>query len=251
MFTENNTLTPAQFTSTDFGTVRTLEDTRNGEIWFIAKDVCDALSIINNRETVSFLADDEKNTVRLNDGNRGNPNTTIINESGLYGLIIRSRKPEAQAFRKWVTSEVLPAIRKTGAYIQKERVTPSLLREAADEIDRKNFEIAEKNAALKAVQPKVEMADSLTTTQTRYKPTHLAIIFGVPYSCLRDAAESIGMIKRHYLYDQGRYLPTDASIRNGFCIPSVGLNYTFTSTGAALVRRALINAGHKPSAVVL
>lgn len=64
------------------------------------------------------LDDDEKNSVSITDGNRGNPNFTVISESGLYNVIFLSRKPEAKKFKKWVTSEVLPSIRKTGSYVQ-------------------------------------------------------------------------------------------------------------------------------------
>jgi prophage antirepressor-like protein len=89
---------------------------RDEQQWFIAPDVCDALGIKNSRQAVSKLDEDERNTVTLNDGIRGNPNVTAVNESGLYALILRSNKPKARAFRKWVTSEVLPSIRKTGGY---------------------------------------------------------------------------------------------------------------------------------------
>lgn len=88
----------------------------DGEPWFVLNDVCKALGIGNPRAVAARLDEDEKNTVTLNDGNRGNPNMTAISESGLYAVIVRSDKPEAKPFRKWVTSEVLPAIRKTGAY---------------------------------------------------------------------------------------------------------------------------------------
>jgi prophage antirepressor-like protein len=92
----------------------------NGELWFIAKDVCDVLSISNNRDTVSRLDDDEKATSVL-PTQFGDKEMWLINESGLYSLIFQSRKPEARAFRKWVTSEVLPALRKTGEYQIKKR----------------------------------------------------------------------------------------------------------------------------------
>ena len=98
--------------------VRVIEG-QDGEPWFVAKDVYEILGRSNSREAISVLDDDEKNTVRISDGNqnqRGNPNMTIISESGLYTLIMRSNKPEAKAFRKWVTGEVLPAIRKHGLY---------------------------------------------------------------------------------------------------------------------------------------
>jgi hypothetical protein len=87
-----------------------------GEPWWYAVDVCKILGIGNSRQAISCLDDDERNTVTSNDGIRGNPNFTVVNESGLYSLIFKSRKPEAKRFKKWVTSEVLPTIRKTGTY---------------------------------------------------------------------------------------------------------------------------------------
>lgn len=97
----------------------------DGAPWFIALDVCHALGIANNRDALLKLDDDEKNTVALTDGKRGNPNTLIISESGLYTLILRCRDAVTPGtipyrFRKWVTSEVLPQIRKTGRYVREE-----------------------------------------------------------------------------------------------------------------------------------
>lgn len=94
-------------------TLRTLTD-EAGDPWFVAKDVCDILGISNNRDAISQLDSDEKNTVVITDGIPGNPNKTIISEPGLYKLIMRSRKPEAREFQRWVTHEVLPSIRKHG-----------------------------------------------------------------------------------------------------------------------------------------
>ena len=90
--------------------------TADGQPFFVAKDVCDILELTNSRKACEALEDDEKNTVTLSDGIRGNPNVTGITESGLYALIFKSRKPVAREFRKWVTSEVLPEIRQTGSY---------------------------------------------------------------------------------------------------------------------------------------
>ncbi len=87
----------------------------NQEPWFVAKDVCDALSLTNITETLTRLDDDEKLTSVLLNSGQGRQ-MWLVNESGLYNLIFQSRKPEAKAFRKWVTSEVLPAIRRTGRY---------------------------------------------------------------------------------------------------------------------------------------
>lgn len=95
--------------------LRVLTD-ENSDPWFVVKDVCDILGISNNRDAISQLDSDEKNTVVITDGIPGNPNKTIISEPGLYKLIMRSRKPEAKEFQRWVTHEVLPSIRKHGIY---------------------------------------------------------------------------------------------------------------------------------------
>lgn len=102
------------FENNDFGQIRVVE--RDGEPWFVAADVCRALDVVNSRDAVARLDVDEKNTVVLTDGTPGNPQKTIVNEPGLYTLILGSRKPEARAFKRWITHEVIPTIRKTGAY---------------------------------------------------------------------------------------------------------------------------------------
>lgn len=90
---------------------------KDGEPWFVAKDVCDTLEIGNVSQAVSYLDEDEKSNIITNDiAQNGGRAPLIISESGLYSLILRSRKPEAKKFKKWVTAEVLPAIRKHGAY---------------------------------------------------------------------------------------------------------------------------------------
>lgn len=87
-----------------------------GNPLFLAKDICDVLGLENSRQAVSRLDEEDRITVTINDGNRGNPDRTFVTESGLYNLIFSSTKPEAKAFKKWVTSELLPTLRKTGKY---------------------------------------------------------------------------------------------------------------------------------------
>ena len=92
----------------------------NGETWFVAQDVCDVLEIGNVSQALNRLDDDEKNTIILNDGKRGNPNTAIISESGLYSLTLSSRKLQAKEFKRWVTREILPlSDRSQKTYIQR------------------------------------------------------------------------------------------------------------------------------------
>ena len=102
------------FENAEFGSVRTV--TINGEPWFVAADVCKSLEINNVSMAISRLDDDEKNTISLTEGIPGNPNKTIVNEPGLYSMVLSSRKPEAKAFKRWITHEVIPDIRQYGMY---------------------------------------------------------------------------------------------------------------------------------------
>lgn len=102
------------FENERFGRVRTIE--QNGEPWFIARDVCECLSIGKYRDAVSRLEEDERGSVEM-DTPGGRQSLSAVNEYGLYSLVLSSRKPEAKEFKRWITHEVIPAIRKTGGYI--------------------------------------------------------------------------------------------------------------------------------------
>ena len=103
------------FENAEFGKIRTV--VLDGEPWFVGKDVAAALGYTNSRKALADHVDEEdKNTVTIRDGIQGNPNMTVINESGVYSLVFSSKLPTAKAFKRWVTSEVLPSIRKTGGY---------------------------------------------------------------------------------------------------------------------------------------
>lgn len=104
------------FKSPDFGQVRTIQ--QNGEPWFIGKDVAEILGYKKPENAIAVHVDDEDKTTTLIQGTGSNykSNAVIINESGLYSLILSSKMPKAKEFKRWVTSEVIPAIRKTGKY---------------------------------------------------------------------------------------------------------------------------------------
>lgn len=110
---ENNLMI---FENDAFGKVRTLN--LNGEPWFVAADVCSVLDLSNPTIAVSRLDEDER--AKFNLGRQGD--ATIVNEPGLYTLVLGSRKPEAKAFKRWITHEVIPAIRKHGVYITDEKL---------------------------------------------------------------------------------------------------------------------------------
>ena len=150
------------FNSKEFGDVRTV--TINGEPWFVGKDVAEALGYSNTRDAlVTHVADEDKNTVVISDGKRGNPNQTVINESGLYALIFGSKLESAQRFKHWVTSEVLPAIRRTGGYQVPAPQGKELLALAVLEAQKT---IEEQNKAIEKMKPKVIFANAVETSHT-------------------------------------------------------------------------------------
>lgn len=136
------------FENAEFGRVRTIEV--KGSPYFVGKDVAEILGYSNPRDALAKHVDDEdKNTVAIRDGIQGNPNMTIINESGLYSLILSSKLPTAKKFKRWVTSEVLPAIRKTGSYKSRKD----------DAMQEKRIDIMERNARTRAANLLLKIAE--------------------------------------------------------------------------------------------
>ena len=147
------------FNNENFGNVRIVQ--MDDDPWFVAKDVTDILMYQNGRDALSRHVDDEdKADVVIHDGSQ-NRNMTIINESGLYSLVLSSKLESARKFKRWITSEVIPQIRKTGAY-HTPKTYAEALRALADE--------AEKAEALKKqnqlMQPKAEFFDAVTDSKT-------------------------------------------------------------------------------------
>ena len=144
------------FNNTQFGEVRSIN--RNGEPWFVAADVCRALEHTNVTVALDRLDDDEK--AKFNLGLRGGE-TGCVNEPGLYALVLGSRKPEAKAFKRWITHEVIPAIRQHGGYLTPDKVEEVLLN--PDTIIQLATQLKESRE--KAL--KLEAANSALTVQTQ------------------------------------------------------------------------------------
>ena len=151
------------FKSAEFGSIRATS--KNGEPWFAAKDVCDALGIGNSRQALSRLDEDEKGVIS-NDTLGGVQEMASVNEPGLYTLVLSSRKPEARAFKRWITHEVIPSIRRHGGYMAaKADETPeeTMARAvliAQDAIARKDADISRLRAKTAALAPKASMYDA-------------------------------------------------------------------------------------------
>lgn len=157
-------IVPQVFDNPEFGQLRIIKD-EHGEPWFVAKDVCESLGLSNVGQAIASLDDDEKGSITIDDGTPGNPNKAIITEAGLYSLILRSRKPEAKAFKRWVTHEVLPAIRKDGGYmVAKADETPEETMARAVLIAQATIERQSKQ--IEEMKPKAVFADAVSVSSS-------------------------------------------------------------------------------------
>lgn len=154
------------FSNNEFGSIRAFKD-ESGEPFFIAKDVCEVLGYKNSRDALKKHVDPEDKGVANRYTLGGEQAINTINESGLYSLILRSRKPEAKAFKRWVTHEVLPAIRRDGAYVYAggnettEELLARALKAADEALKRKDEIIAGHEWELSVTRPKAILADAI------------------------------------------------------------------------------------------
>lgn len=159
------------FNNQEFGSVRTL--TLNDEPWFVGKDVAKILGYVDTNKAIAMHVDEDD---KLNDktalslGQRGG---WFINESGLYSLILSSKLPSAKKFKRWVTSEVLPSLRKTGQYQVKELSGQELMAKALIEAQSV---LAAKDKVIEEMKPKVVFADAVATSHTSILVGELAKI---------------------------------------------------------------------------
>lgn len=163
------------FKNQEFGSVRTL--VINSEPWFVGKDVAEALGYKNTKDALAKHVDSEdkeilksQNATLENIPNRG---VMVVNESGLYSLVLSSKLPSAKKFKRWVTSEVLPALRKTGQYQVKELSGQELMAKALIEAQSV---LAAKDKQIEEMKPKVVFADAVATSHTSILVGELAKI---------------------------------------------------------------------------
>ena len=175
------------FNSFEYGTIRTLQI--NNEPWFVAKDITDRLGFANGRKAVIDHVDEEDKGVTKCDTPGGSQNLTIINESGLYSLVLSSTLASAKKFRRWITAEVIPEIRKTGGY-QVPMDYASALEALAKEV-REKEQIAAQNAEM---LPKARFYDAVSSSEESILVRDLAKI-------LKQNGLEIG---EHRLYDRMR-----------------------------------------------
>lgn len=196
------------FNNEEFGNVRAIQI--EGEPWFVAADVCRTLEIGNTSQALSRLDEDEKDVI-LTDTLGGVQKMSIVNEPGLYTLVLGSRKDEAKGFKRWITHEVIPSIRKTGKYEVQQ--TPKTYLEALKALVAAEEEkqiLALENAEMK---PKAEFADAIIASNT-------TILVGDFAKILKQNGIDTGQnrlfkwfVDNHYLFKRnGQYVPTQRAM---------------------------------------
>ncbi|MCT6514799.1 phage antirepressor [Bacillus subtilis] len=154
---------------------------KDGQPWFVAKDVCNVLNHSNHKVAVSRLDEDEVSKVYLTDSLGRNQKTTVVNEAGLYSLILTSNKPEAKQFKRWITHEVIPEIRKTGGYVANDELFIQTYLPQADEHIKLLFKttlhtMKEQSKQIETMKPKVIFAEAVESSESSVLVGELAKI---------------------------------------------------------------------------
>ena len=188
------------FSSPEFGEIRTIEV--NGEPWLVGKDVAQVLGYSDTDQALRKHVDEEDKLTRQFNGSGQNRAMTIINESGLYALVLSSKLPTAKKFRRWVTAEVLPSIRRHGAYMTPETIEkiltdPDTIIQLATELKEEREKRKALETRVKRDRPKVLFADSVAASKT-------SILVGELAKLLKQNGVEMGQIRMfQWLRDQG------------------------------------------------
>nr|DAT19379.1 MAG TPA: repressor domain protein [Caudoviricetes sp.] len=182
------------FKNDTFGQVRILE--KDNELWFVAKDVCDCLEIKNTTDALKRLDNDERS--RFNLGRQGE--TNIVNEYGLYNLVLSSRKPEAKEFKRWITHDVIPQIRKTGTYSMNiPKSLPEALRAYADEVESHNATkaiVAQQEQQIAEFKPVKDYVDKILSSKSCLAITQIAADYGLSAQELNKILHEAGLQRK-------------------------------------------------------
>ncbi|MEW9139090.1 BRO family protein [Bacillus wiedmannii] len=205
------------FNNEEFGQVRTV--VQGEDVWFVAKDVCDVLGINKQRDAYSRLDEDERGSV-LVDTLGGQQNMNAINESGLYSLILRSRKPQAKAFKKWVTSEVLPSIRKHGAYmtdqVLEQAVTnPDFMIGLLTKLKEEKEKLAAAQQQIVQQQPLVTFAEACMQSDKSLKVSEVAKL-AAKHNVKIGQRQLFAKLREWNLLFKRSTEPTQAAVEKGY-----------------------------------
>ena len=185
------------FNNDRFGQVRIVPV--DGELMFVAKDVCDCLEITKHRDAISRLDSDERGSVKL-DTPGGKQDIAAINEYGLYNLVLSSRKPEAKEFKRWITHDVIPAIRKTGSYsVVIPQTLPEALRAYADEVESHNVTkaiVAQQEQQIAEFKPVKDYVDKILSSKSCLAITQIAADYGLSAQELNKILHEAGLQRK-------------------------------------------------------
>ncbi|WP_276913147.1 BRO family protein [Aneurinibacillus aneurinilyticus] len=220
--------------------------------WFVAKDVCDILEIGNSRQALARLDDDEKANVILNDG-RQNRTFSAVNEPGLYTLILSSRKSEARVFKRWITHDVLPSIRKTGGYVSDDELFVNTYLAHADDQTKLLFKatletVRKQNEKITTMTPKVEKFDSFMSAENVQSGIDVAKTLGTGVRKLYAFLRNEGVFRKNNTPYQ-RYVDCDYFVVVNYPVEVSGgrtfnsLTTKFTPKGVSFVHDLIQQAG--------
>jgi prophage antirepressor-like protein len=172
----------------------------DGAPWFVAKDVCEILDITNSRDAVSRLDEDERGVV-LTDTPGGTQEVQAVNEAGMYSLVLSSRKPEAKQFKRWVTHDVLPSIRKHGLYAVNELLdNPDLmiqaltsLKQEREKNQRLELKSAQQEQIINELTPKATYYDLILQTKAAISITQIAKDYGMTGTAMNALLHELGV----------------------------------------------------------
>jgi len=185
------------FNNDRFGQVRIIPV--DGELMFVAKDVCDCLEITKHRDAISRLDSDERGSVKL-DTPGGKQDIAAINEYGLYNLVLSSRKPEAKEFKRWITHDVIPAIRKTGSYSMViPQTLPEALRAYANEVELHNATkaiVAQQEQQIAEFKPVKDYVDKILSSKSCLTITQIAADYGMSAQELNKILHEAGLQRK-------------------------------------------------------
>ena len=185
------------FKNDTFGQVRILE--RDNELWFVAKDVCECLGLGDTSKAVGRLDTDEKGTNSIPTPG-GHQNLLTVNEYGLYSLVLSSRKPEAKEFKRWITHDVIPAIRKTGSYSMAiPKTLPEALRAYANEVELHNATkaiVAQQEQQIAEFKPVKDYVDKILSSKSCLTITQIAADYGMSAQELNKILHEAGLQRK-------------------------------------------------------
>ena len=204
--------------------IRVMTD-KQGEPWFVLKDICDALDLKNISDVASRLDEDGVGTTEVIDNLGRTQKTNVVTEAGLYEVIFMSRKPEAKAFKRWVTSEVLPSIRKHGMYatpatIEDMIANPDIIIQLATTLKEERAARAKAEAEVEAQRPVAALGKAIETAEGDLTPSAFGKILSKTIKTMGPNKFCRWLLDNNFAFrnGQGKIIPMQDAVNRGILI---------------------------------